>query len=163
MLKLIDRIDRKDASSLGLAPSDRLVVPWDLRCRSRFVAVLSSGKECGCALPRGQVLRGGDWLGDGHGLVVEVVAALEPVSEVVSPDAHALLRAAYHLGNRHVPLEVTGQLLRYQEDSVLDDMVRGLGLSVQHRVHGFEPEAGAYSHAPGTGHGHSHADANRNL
>jgi urease accessory protein len=93
------------------------------------------------------VLRGGDWLADGQGLIVEVVAALEPVSEVVSQNEHALLRAAYHLGNRHVPLEIAGQLLRYQEDTVLDDMVRGLGLAVQHQLHGFEPESGAYSHA----------------
>ena len=79
----------------------------------------------------------------------------ENVSTAAIEDATLFARACYHLGNRHVPLQIGTGFLRFQEDYVLDDMLHGLGVHVQHEQAPFEPENGAY--APGTGHGHSHA------
>ncbi|MGE0155372.1 MAG: urease accessory protein UreE [Reyranellaceae bacterium] len=144
--------------------STRLVLPFELRQRSRLLAVMESGEEVGLILPRGTVLRGGDRLQSSDGRLVEVVAAPEEVSIVRSADARELARAAYHLGNRHVALQITADSIRYLKDHVLDDMLRGLGLKVDADLLPFEPEAGAYSgsHALAhTGdhvaHGHSHS------
>lgn len=138
--------------SAGRADS-KLVLPFDLRQKSRLLATLDSGEEIGLTLPRGTVLRGGDRLQASDGRLVEVVAAPEQVSLVRSADIRQLARAAYHLGNRHVAVQITANSLRYLRDHVLDDMLRGLGLQVESDVLPFEPEAGAYSQ----GHGHSHA------
>lgn len=138
----------------------RLVLPFELRQRSRLLAVMDSGEEVGLMLPRGTVLRGGDRLQVSDGRLVEVIAAPEQVSIVRSADARALARAAYHLGNRHVAVQLTADSIRYLRDHVLDDMLRGLGLKVEADVLPFEPEAGAYSpsHAQSQGqdHGHEH-------
>ena len=107
-------------------------------------------------LPRGAVLREGDCLRAEQGDVVMVRAAQEAVSTVYVTDALLLARAAYHLGNRHVPLQITADWLRYQHDHVLDDMIRQMGLDVVCEQAPFEPEAGAYS-SGGHGHHHSHA------
>ncbi len=135
----------------------RLVLPFELRQRSRLLATLDSGEEAGLLMPRGTVLRGGDRLQASDGRLVEVVAAPEEVSIVRGADARSLARAAYHLGNRHVAVQITGDSLRFLRDHVLDDMLRGLGLKVEADVLPFEPEAGAYSqsHAHG-GHDHDH-------
>jgi urease accessory protein len=135
------------------AADARLVLPYDLRSRSRFRATLLSGEEVGVILERGHILRGGDLLLAEDGRVVEVAAAAETVSNVHSADPRHLARAAYHLGNRHVSLQIGDGWLRYRHDHVLDDMVRGLGLTVTTEQAPFEPEAGAYS-AGSTGHGH---------
>jgi len=87
-------------------------------------------------------------------LVVQINAAPETVSTVTSDCHHALARACYHLGNRHVPLQVEREFLRYQHDHVLDEMIIGLGLSVKVEEAPFEPEAGAYKSAAGHGHHH---------
>lgn len=134
-----------------------LVLTYDTRKKSRFKAELTNGESLGVMLPRGRMLRGGDSLQDEAGNVICVVAAPEPVSLVSSNDLRALVRAAYHLGNRHVPLQVGDGWLRYQHDHVLDDMVLGLGLQVDYEQAPFEPEDGAYSGAASEGqHGHSH-------
>ena len=130
----------------------RLVLPFDLRQRSRLLARLESGEEIGLVMPRGSILRGGDRLQSSDGRVVEVVAAREELSVVRSQDARLLARAAYHLGNRHVAVEVTRDAICYVRDHVLDEMLRGLGLVVDSEQLPFEPEAGAYSQS----HGHSH-------
>ena len=130
----------------------RLVLPFDLRQRSRLLARLESGEEIGLVMPRGSILRGGDRLQSSDGRVVEVVAAREELSVVRSQDARLLARAAYHLGNRHVAVEVTRDAICYVRDHVLDEMLRGLGLVVDSELLPFEPEAGAYSQS----HGHSH-------
>jgi urease accessory protein len=139
----------------------RLVLPFELRQRSRLLATLEDGEEIGLTLPRGTVLRGGARLQASDGRVVEVVAAAEQVSIVHTHDARELARAAYHLGNRHVPVQITADSIRYLHDHVLDDMLRGLGLSVANGLLPFEPEAGAYSpsqaHGHDHGHGHGHA------
>ena len=108
-------------------------------------------------LERGQVLRDGDLLASADGLVVQVRAAAEPVSEVACPDPLLLARACYHLGNRHVPLQIREGRLRYQHDHVLDEMLRGLGLHPRFSEAPFEPEPGAYGgSAHGHGQDHSH-------
>lgn len=137
--------------------SARLVLPFDLRQRSRLLAVMDSGEEVGLLLPRGTVLRGGDRLQSSDGRLVEVVAAPEQVSIVRSSDARQLARAAYHLGNRHVALQITQDSVRYLRDHVLDDMLRGLGLKVDGDVLPFEPEAGAYSTSHAHAHSHEHS------
>jgi urease accessory protein len=129
-----------------------LVLPFEQRQKTRHRARLSTGVEIGIQLARGTVLRGGDRLRDADGTVIEVVAAPERVSTVRSRDLQELARVAYHLGNRHVALEVGDGWVRYLTDHVLDAMVEQLALPVAHEVEPFEPEAGAYG-----AHGHTHA------
>lgn len=128
-----------------------LELPFEIRQKSRFRAPLQAGGEAGVVLERGQVLRHGDLLGSDDGRVIEVRSAAESVSTVCSDDPRLLARACYHLGNRHVPLQIGSGWVRYLHDHVLDDMVRALGLEVQHEQAPFEPEAGAY-------HGHAQHD-----
>jgi urease accessory protein len=137
----------------------RLVLPFELRQRSRLLAALDSGEEVGLLMPRGTVLRGGDRLQSSDGRLVEVVAAPEELSIVRSSDTRQLARAAYHLGNRHIAVQITADSIRYLKDHVLDDMLRGQGLQVANEVLPFEPEAGAYatSHGHGDSHSHEHA------
>lgn len=129
----------------------KLVLPFDQRRKARQRARLTAGYEIGIQLPRGTVLRGGDRLRAADGTVLEIVAAREPVSTVWSRDMRHLAQVAYHLGNRHVALEIGTGWVRYLADHVLDEMVRQLGLTVLHDDEPFEPEAGAYG-----GHSHSH-------
>lgn len=125
------------------------------RVRSRLRVRLDDGRYAGLFLPRGTLLRGGDRLASDDGEVIEVVAAPETVTTVHSSDATLLARAAYHLGNRHIPLQVEAGWLRYQHDHVLDDMLRQMGLDIVVEQAPFEPEAGAYQQAS-HGHHHSH-------
>jgi urease accessory protein len=151
------RISRRASTASPVDTS--LELPFEQRSRSRLRGRLASGEEAGVMLERGQILRGGDRLLADDGRVIEVIAAPETVSTVRSVDPRNLARAAYHLGNRHVLLEVGDGWLRYQHDHVLDDMVRGLGLTVRVELAPFEPEAGAYAHADGAharGHDHEH-------
>jgi urease accessory protein len=145
VLRILQRLSEPRDAQL------QLLLPFDLRSRSRFRARLVSGEEVGVQLTRGQILRGGDRLLIEDGRVVEVRAAPESVSTVRTPDARLLARAAYHLGNRHVALQVGDGWLRYGHDHVLDEMVRGLGAEITLEQAPFEPEAGAY-HG-----GHEHA------
>lgn len=131
----------------------RLVLPFEMRSRSRYRAVLDSGEAVGIVLPRGTVLRGGDRVRASDGRIVEVVAQPEPLVEARCHDARELARTAYHLGNRHVAVEVGNGWLRLTPDHVLEAMLRGLGAEVVAVVAPFEPEAGAY--APGHQHGYA--------
>lgn len=135
------------------AATERLVLRFETRCKSRLQAKLDGGEICGLFLPRGTVLRGGDRLLGSDGRVVEVVAAAEVLMEAVSDDPLLIAKAAYHLGNRHVAIELQPGRLRFQADHVLGEMVTGLGLQVAAVEAAFEPESGAYG-AHG-GHGHS--------
>lgn len=128
-----------------------LTLPFELRQKSRLKVILDDDREAGVILPRGGLLRGGDCLKSRDGIIVEVVAAKECVSTVYSESALLLARACYHLGNRHVHLQITEKWIRYLHDHVLDEMVEGLGLKMTVENAPFEPEAGAYS-----GGGHSH-------
>lgn len=132
----------------------RLTLTYDQRRKSRYRTRTDCGRELGWFLPRGEVLADGDWLLCTDGTRVRVHAAAEKVSEVDCDDALLMSRAAYHLGNRHVPLDIAHGRLRYQRDGVLDDMLAGLGMAVQHTQAPFNPENGAY-HGQGT-HRHAH-------
>jgi urease accessory protein len=143
----------------GVAVADRLTLPFELRQKSRLVAKLDSGRQIALSLPRGHILRHGALLQTEEGAVVEVCSAAEELSVVGSADAALLLRAAYHLGNRHVPLQIQPGRLSYQHDHVLDDMLRGLGLEPSFAEASFEPEAGAYGRAAAHHHhGHDEHD-----
>lgn len=133
---------------------DRLILPFDRRQKSRLRARLESGEEVGLFLKRGTILRGGDCLRASDGRIVLVVAADEPVMRVTADTPIRLMRAAYHLGNRHVPLQIGEGWLRLEQDHVLMEMLVGLGVTVENENAPFEPEAGAY----GGGHRHHHDD-----
>ncbi len=124
---------------------DELVLPFELRQRSRLRTTLESGEELGLFLERGELLRGGDFLLAEDGRAVRVVAKQERVLDIACTDREALARTAYHLGNRHVPVQVGAGWLRIAEDHVLRQMVEGLGATVIAREAPFEPEAGAYA------------------
>ncbi|WP_374244895.1 urease accessory protein UreE [Zoogloea sp.] len=134
------------------APTARLTLNFDARTKSRLRTQLADGEEVGLFLPRGTILRGGDRLQAADGRIVEVVAAPEELIEARCADAFALARAAYHLGNRHVAVQVGAGWLRIQADHVLETMLTGLGAEVASLTAPFEPEAGAYAH------GHHHAE-----
>lgn len=147
--------------SRGLAPvllkrAAEVELDWDTRQKSRFDATDSQGRHLGVFLPRGSVVRGGDCLVAEDGSLVRVRAAAQAVL-VVRPcaehgSAFDLLRAAYHLGNRHVALELQPDRLQLEPDHVLAEMLRGMHLVVSEEQQAFEPEAGAYA----AGHGHAH-------
>jgi urease accessory protein len=135
---------------------------WDTRSKSRFEATDNQGRHLGVFLPRGQVVRGGDMLVAEDGTLVQVQAAAQPVLVVRPCATHGtpldLLRAAYHLGNRHIALEVQADHLKLEPDHVLADMLRAMDMTVAETALPFEPEGGAYgSGATGHGHGHAHA------
>jgi urease accessory protein len=150
MITILSRLPRDDMRVSAV----RLELPFEQRQKSRLRTRLSSGEEAGLMLDRGAVLRGGDRLLADDGRVVEVVAAPEMVSTVMCDDPWQLARASYHLGNRHVSLQIGKGWLRYRHDHVLDDMVQGLGFRVIAGTAPFEPEAGAY----GGGHQHHSHD-----
>lgn len=147
----------EEFAAANAAPTERLELPFESRCKSRLRTRLASGEECGLFLERGTVLRGGDRLLGNDGRTVEVVAAPEALMEAVmdenSGDPLLLAKAAYHLGNRHVAVHLLPGRLRFAADHVLGEMVRGLGLKLAEIAAPFEPESGAYG-AHG-GHGHS--------
>lgn len=153
MLTLSERLGERIEEARAV--SDALVLPFELRSRSRLRARLVSGEEVAVSLPRGQILRGGDLLRASDGRIVEVRAADELVSTASSKDARVLARAAYHLGNRHVGLQLGAGWMRYSHDPVLDDLLARLGLEVTVEQAPFEPEAGAYR--GGVDHEHSHS------
>jgi len=135
---------------------------WDVRQKSRFDATDSGGRHLGVFLPRGTLVRGGDVLVAEDGSMIKVIAAAQPVLEVRTCSAHGtpfdLLRAAYHLGNRHVQLELQPDHLKFEPDHVLADMLRQMHLIVTETQAAFEPEGGAYA-TGGHGHAHEHAHA----
>jgi urease accessory protein len=144
---------------LKRAPSVEL--DWDTRSKSRFDATDSTGRHIGVFLARGQVLRGGDVLVAEDGSMLRVIAAPQPVLRIAACTEHGapldLSRAAYHLGNRHVSLEVQAAHLQIEPDPVLADMLRAMHLIVTEVKAPFEPEGGAYAQAGAApAHGHAH-------
>ena len=130
----------------GTASYDALLVlPFELRQKSRLRTTVEGGEEIGLFLERGTVLRDGDCLMSDDGRVVRVAAADEDLMEARCGDAAALARAAYHLGNRHTPVQVGPGWLRFGADGVLAGMLRGLGAAVTTVRAPFEPESGAYA------------------
>jgi urease accessory protein len=132
------------------------VLDYDERYRRRFAMTGVRGLGFLLDLPEAVMLRAGDGLTLEDGRVVEVVAAPEPLAEIRAADAAALTRVAWHLGNRHLPTELTKRSLRIRRDPVIEDMARGLGATVVEIEAPFNPEGGAYVRAAG-GHDHDHA------
>ncbi|HJV62590.1 MAG TPA: urease accessory protein UreE [Albitalea sp.] len=168
-------VNKLIAQGRGLAPAllkraAAVVLDWDTRQKSRFDTEDSQGRQLGVFLPRGAVVRGGDVLVAEDGTLIKVIATPQPVL-VVRPcaehgSAFDLVRAAYHLGNRHVQLELQPDRLQLEPDHVLADMLRQMHLTVTEELAPFEPESGAYAsaaHAHGdaheNAHGHSHGHA----
>jgi urease accessory protein len=120
-----------------------LTLPFEQRQKSRLRARAQNGEEVALILPRGRVLRGGDRVTATDGREVEIIAAQEKLAHIESDE---LARVAYHLGNRHVPLQVGPGFLRIAEDHVLEELARKLGARVSRVEAPFEPEAGAYGH-----------------
>jgi len=150
-------IDKLLGAQIKLAPvlvkrAPTLTLAFDARCKSRLAATLDSGEDVALLLPRGTVLRDGDVLVADDGGLVRVVAAPESVLYVRAPDVLTLTRAAYHLGNRHTPVEVGVDYLKLEYDPVLADMLKRLGALVDQVEMPFQPETGAY----GGGHRHGH-------
>ena len=161
----------KDRIAPVTQPDAELALPYELREKSRLRASLSTGEEAALFLPRNTVLRGGDCLkgidDGGHERIVRVLAAPEKVLEVECHDADEFARCAYHLGNRHTPVQIIGRTadghfsLRIRVDHVLADMLNGLGAHSHETMAPFEPETGAYgghSHVGGHDDGHDHDD-----
>jgi len=132
------------------AATERLVLTFELRCKCRLRTHVESGEDTGLFLERGIVLHHGDKLAANDGRIVEVIAAPEALMEASSSNPLLLARAAYHLGNRHVAVQLGNGWLRFAADHVLHAMVLGLGLPIMEVIAPFEPESGAY------GHGHTH-------
>lgn len=146
----------------GLAPVllkrvAAVMLDWDTRQKSRFDTEDSQGRALGVFLPRGSVVRGNDVLVAEDGSLIKVIATPQPVMVIRSCSEHGspfdLMRAAYHLGNRHVQLELQPDRLQIEPDHVLAQMLRNMHLIVTEEMAPFEPEGGAYS---GSGHGHAH-------
>jgi urease accessory protein len=157
------------AQGAGLSPvllkrTPTVELDWDVRQKSRFDATDSTDRQLGIFLPRGTTVRGGDVLVAEDGSLIKVIAAPQSVLKITHCSTHGtpydLIRAAYHLGNRHVPIELKPDHLKIEPDHVLADMLRAMHLIVSAVDEAFEPESGAYA-AGGHGHGghsHSHGD-----
>ncbi|MGH6640102.1 MAG: urease accessory protein UreE [Polaromonas sp.] len=155
------QISKIISQGAGLAPvlvkrAATIELDWDVRQKSRFDATDSLGRQLGVFLPRGTLVRGGDVLVAEDGSMVKVIAAPQAVLRITHCTEHGtpfdLTRAAYHLGNRHVPIELKPDHLKIEPDHVLAELLRAMHLIVHEVEEAFEPEGGAYS----TG-GHAHA------
>jgi urease accessory protein len=151
-------------SSVLLRRAATVELDWDVRQKSRFAATDSQGRELAVFLPRGQAVRGGDVLVAEDGSLIRVLAAPQKVLRITASAGHGspfdLMRAAYHLGNRHVPIELQPDHLKIEPDHVLADMLRSMHMTVAEAELPFEPEGGAYGgHVTNDGHGHHHGHA----
>jgi urease accessory protein len=156
------QVSKVISQGAGLAPvlvkrAATVELDWDVRQKSRFDATDSLGRQLGVFLPRGTLVRGGDVLLAEDGSMIKVIAAPQAVLRITACSSHGspfdLTRAAYHLGNRHVPIELKPDHLKIEPDHVLADMLRSMHLIVNAVEEAFEPEGGAYSSG---GHGHDH-------
>ncbi|RJS94258.1 urease accessory protein UreE [Salinisphaera sp. Q1T1-3] len=154
MIRLEDKISAMQIDGVDTT----LTLDFDARQKSRQRVQLDDGSDAGVMLARGTILADGDVLRDAEGtFFVRVVAAPEALSYVHCHDRLLLNRICYHLGNRHVPLQVTCEAVAYRHDHVLDAMVAGLGVVPKQCCCAFHPEPGAYDgHGHGHGHGHEH-------
>jgi urease accessory protein len=150
-------------------PADTVVLDFNDRHRRRMAMTGTRGLEFLLDLESAVALRGGDALVLEDGRLVEVVAAPEPLAEIRGSDPQHLVRLAWHLGNRHLPTQITARGLRIRRDHVIEAMVKGLGARIIEIEAPFDPEGGAYAdgghaHAPAgeahdhAGHGHSSHD-----
>ncbi len=155
-------VQGKGLASVLLKRASWVTLDWDVRQKSRFTAIDSLDREIGVFLERGQAVRGGDVLVAQDGSMIKVLAADQALLRISACPQHGssfdLTRAAYHLGNRHVPIELQPDHLKIEPDHVLADMLRSMHLTVVAVSQPFEPENGAYStHAHGSENDHGHA------
>ena len=169
MLQAVKRIPKgQGLAAVLINRAATVTLDWDLRQKSRFDCEDSQGRRVGVFLPRGTVVRGGDVLLTQDGALLRVRAAPQSVLKVTHCAVHGtpfdLMRAAYHLGNRHVPIELQRDHLKIEPDHVLADMLRAMHMTVTEVSEPFEPEGGAYGdtamlgHDHGHGHSHPHGD-----
>lgn len=159
-------VNKRLVQGQGLSPvltkrAATVELDWDVRQKSRFSTTDSQGRDLGIFLPRGQAVRGGDVLVAEDGSLIRVRAAPQKVLRITACAKHGspfdLIRAAYHLGNRHVPIELQPDHLKMEPDHVLADMLRAMRMTVIEAELPFEPEGGAYgSHRTNDGHSHHH-------
>jgi urease accessory protein len=154
-MRTIDKRLNGKLAAVLVKRAPTLTLAFDARCKSRLAASLDNGEEVGLVMPRGTVLADGDMLVADDGGFIRVVAAAEDVLIVRAPSVRMLTRAAYHLGNRHTPVEVGDDYLKLEADPVLEDMLKRLGCLVAHESQSFQPETGAY----GGGHKHGHDES----
>ena len=136
-----------------------LYLDFDTRQRSRFKAQTQQQETLGVDLPRTETIKNGSVLADSQGGLIQVMAAKQALVEVTADNSFDLMKGAYHLGNRHVPLMIAPKALYFEPDHVLEAMLHQLGLHTQAVQAPFEPETGAYKGDNG-GHSHSHAHSN---
>ena len=134
------------------APADTVVLGFDDRHRRRMAMTGTRGLEFLLDLENATVLRGGDALVLDDGRLIEVVAAPEALAEIRGADPQQLVRISWHLGNRHLPTQITTRGLRIRRDHVIEAMVKGLGARIIEIEAPFDPEGGAYA-----GGSHAHA------
>jgi urease accessory protein len=150
-------------ASVLLKRASSVELDWDIRQKSRFDALDSIGRQLGIFLPRGTLVRGGDVLVAEDGSLIKVVARAQQVLLITIEQGHGtpfdLIRAAYHLGNRHVPIELKPDHLKIEPDHVLAEMLSSMHLIVTEVETAFEPEGGAYSTQPHSHGSHSHTHA----
>ena len=148
-------------------PADTIELDFDERHRRRVAMKGTNGLEFLLDLPEAVMLRGGDALVLEDGRLIEVVAAPEPLAEIRVAEPRELARLAYHLGNRHLPVQILANRIRIRGDEVIENMARGLGAKIAHIEAAFDPEGGAYAgpeieeghvHGPGCGHDHHDHD-----
>jgi len=150
MIKLTEKIEASGSEETTLT------LPLHDRIKSRLRVTLDNGRDAGLFLERGTTLKDGDLLRSEEGFLVRVRAADETLSTVSSDDPHLIARACYHLGNRHVSVQIEPGRVSYLHDHVLDDMLRGFGMTVELIEAPFEPEPGAYGGSAEQGHHHGH-------
>ena len=160
MLRFTSVVDAAAGPPPAGAP--RLRLTWDQRVRSRLATMTYDGTAVAIALPRGTVLRDGAVLAGEDGALAVVEAAPQPLTRITADEPLLLLRAVYHLANRHVPAHIEGGVVLIERDPVLERMAVSLGVRVEHVVQPFEPESGAY-HEGGHAHGVEPDDPVRNL
>ena len=138
------------------AAIDSIALDAHERHRRRVVLRCDRGTTFLLDLPQATALRDGDGLVLDDGAIVRIVGAPEPLVDVAAADAHELARLAWHIGNRHIDVQIVGDRLRIRRDHVIEDMLRGLGARLSPLEAPFDPEHGAYEHHHGHGHGHHH-------
>lgn len=152
MFRVISRSDHHHGEI-----EDAIVLAYEMRQRGRFRVASKTGLDVGVFLPRGDVLQNGDCLFTECGKVFQVIAKEEEIVTAVAKDWLTFAKACYHMGNRHVPMEIGEMWLRFQPDHVLEEMVELFGLECRHHKAMFNPESGAY-HGGGHSHAHDHGD-----
>lgn len=155
MLRVTEVIARGDWSGVA---ADTVVLDFEDRHRRRITMEAVGGLAFLLDLAETVALRTGDAVKLEDGRLVEIVGASEPLSEVRAENPEHLLRLAWHLGNRHLPVQIANGRLRIRRDHVIEAMIEGLGGKTRAIEAAFDPEGGAYLQGSHAHHGHAHRD-----